>query len=176
MATTKTKPLKLRSSGDDVKSVQLFLKKKMKSKIKVDGKYGPEMEEAVRAFQEKNKLKADGVIGPKTFAMISKQGGEAPGAESGKGDGGPVAAGKGETKLLKDLRQQLDHTRRSVENLLKVMDQADKEVGAARDDSQLVKVDLHRMTKDVTRYTQMLGTSTKGLNDISRKVASSILE
>ncbi len=186
MATARMKPLKLRSSGDDVKRVQAFLKKKLKANIKVDGKFTPETEEAVRAFQERNKLKVDGIIGPKTFAMIGKQGGEAPGDESGDGkrskpggrggDGGSAASGKGETRMLKELKARLDHTRRSAESILKVMDQADKEVASARDDSQLVTVDLHRMNKDVARYCKMLATSTKALDSVAGKIASSVLE
>jgi hypothetical protein len=53
--------LKLKSKGDQVKTLQRFLK------LKDDGEFGPKTESAVKAWQSANGLTADGVVGPKTW-------------------------------------------------------------------------------------------------------------
>ena len=56
------------------------------------------------------------------------------------------------------------------------MNEADKEVAPARDDSDLMTVLVPRMTKDVARNANVLVTSAKALDDVSRKIACSFLE
>lgn len=53
--------LKLGSKGDQVKTLQRFLK------LTDDGDFGPKTESAVKAWQKSNGLKDDGVVGPKTW-------------------------------------------------------------------------------------------------------------
>jgi hypothetical protein len=56
--------LKNGSTGENVKHLQSFLK------LKVDGKFGPNTERSVKAWQKKNGLKDDGIVGPKTWAAM----------------------------------------------------------------------------------------------------------
>ncbi len=56
------------SRGPDVKILQKALQ------IKADGDFGPATEIAVRAFQKANGLIADGRVGPKTWALLLKEG------------------------------------------------------------------------------------------------------
>jgi N-acetylmuramoyl-L-alanine amidase len=60
---------KLGSRGETVKQIQRALAGAGYG-VMVDGIYGSITEEAVRAFQAKNKLKVDGIVGPATFAAL----------------------------------------------------------------------------------------------------------
>jgi N-acetylmuramoyl-L-alanine amidase len=60
---------KLGSRGETVKQIQRALAGAGYG-VMIDGIYGSITEEAVRAFQTKNKLKADGIVGPATFAAL----------------------------------------------------------------------------------------------------------
>lgn len=53
--------LKLGSKGDQVKTLQRFLK------LNDDGDFGPKTETAVKAWQSTNGLTSDGIVGPKTW-------------------------------------------------------------------------------------------------------------
>lgn len=53
-----------------VAELQAFLNKETGTNITVDGKYGSNTVEAVKAFQTRNKLVADGIVGPSTKAVI----------------------------------------------------------------------------------------------------------
>lgn len=53
-----------------VAELQAFLNKEIGGNLTVDGKYGSNTVEAVKAFQNKNKLVADGIVGPSTKAVI----------------------------------------------------------------------------------------------------------
>ena len=64
------------SSGSEGRQVQLL--QAALGGIKVDGVFGPETEEAVRRFQERNGLQVDGVAGPQTTAALRGQGGSGP--------------------------------------------------------------------------------------------------
>merc|ERR1712233_228702 len=55
---------------DDVKKLQLLLKKYGRYKGKIDGWYGPKLAAAVQEFQKDNALKTDSVFGPKTRAAL----------------------------------------------------------------------------------------------------------
>lgn len=67
-----TRPtLRKGSKGHSVKTAQTLLKNKG-YEIIPDGDFGPETEEAVKAFQRANKLVEDGVIGPETWGVLSK--------------------------------------------------------------------------------------------------------
>ena len=37
----------------------------------IDGRFGPDTEKAVKAFQEKYELEADGIVGPKTWERLN---------------------------------------------------------------------------------------------------------
>lgn len=45
---------------------------------KIDGKVGPGTKKAIEEFQKANGLKADGKVGPKTWAILSRQLNQAP--------------------------------------------------------------------------------------------------
>ena len=103
-------------------------------------------------------------------------GGNGAGGGTDKKSGGSIAAGKGETRLLKEYRTQLDATRKASDTLQKILEQATKDASSVKDDSQLVRLDLHRLEKGLQKPLQSLGGSVKSLADINKKVAGSILE
>lgn len=55
---------------DDVLELQTRLKDKGLS-LEVDGRFGPETERAVMAFQKQHGLEVDGIVGPRTWAALS---------------------------------------------------------------------------------------------------------
>lgn len=61
--------MRLGSSGDDVRQLQLTLNAKG-AKLATDGVFGRATEVAVQAFQKRAGLTADGVAGPKTMAAL----------------------------------------------------------------------------------------------------------
>lgn len=71
-------------TGDDVTRMQQALSQLGFYVHQVDGKFGTNTENAVRAFQSKNKLKVDGVAGNQTLTLLYQQTGAlstpAPGA------------------------------------------------------------------------------------------------
>lgn len=58
------------SNGDEVKQIQTKLRDWGYYKGNVDGIYGSQTYEAVKAFQRNNGLTADGIAGPKTLAAL----------------------------------------------------------------------------------------------------------
>ncbi len=69
---TTTEHVVVLSAGSEGRQVQLL--QQALGRIKVDGIFGPETEEAVRAFQASKGLTVDGVFGPQTSAALSGQG------------------------------------------------------------------------------------------------------
>ena len=59
--------MKIGDSGTDVAEVQRMLKKLGYYRNKVDGKFGPRTEQAVRSFQSDKGLPVDGIVGPQTI-------------------------------------------------------------------------------------------------------------
>lgn len=57
-------------SGDDVKNLQRRLKELGFSIASEDGVFGPELDQAVREFQEHAALAMDGVVGPGTYRAV----------------------------------------------------------------------------------------------------------
>lgn len=57
-------------SGEDIKHVQKRLNKVMKSKLDIDGEYGPNTTAEVVRFQAKKKLTPDGIVGRKTAEAL----------------------------------------------------------------------------------------------------------
>ena len=57
-------------SGNDVKSLQLFLRDFIDIAIKPDGKWGPKTTKAVETFQDAFSLKKDGRVGKQTLGII----------------------------------------------------------------------------------------------------------
>jgi|GEM_PF-931511 len=68
-----TKPLKLGSTGAEVKELQQRLKDLGFYKGKIDGGYGASTEKAVKAFQKAHKLKQLGNVGPGTRTLLNKE-------------------------------------------------------------------------------------------------------
>ncbi|GGI75694.1 hypothetical protein GCM10007978_11620 [Shewanella hanedai] len=62
--------LTIKSSGDDVKTIQEMLAEMGFQPGSVDGLYGGKTEVAVIKFQEEQGLYADGVVGPNTWNAI----------------------------------------------------------------------------------------------------------
>lgn len=60
----------LGDNGPGVKQIQQALVKQG-FKVTVDGKFGPQTDKAVRAFQKKVKIKQDGIVGPATWSRLS---------------------------------------------------------------------------------------------------------
>jgi g-D-glutamyl-meso-diaminopimelate peptidase len=64
--------LRVGMSGTDVMEVQATLRKIGYYQGAIDGKFGPQMEQAVQQFQRSFGLSPDGVIGPNTFRMLER--------------------------------------------------------------------------------------------------------
>ncbi|MBM3696746.1 MAG: peptidoglycan-binding protein [Actinobacteria bacterium] len=61
------------AGGSDVEKVQKALASLGVDPGRIDGKFGPKTEAAVKAFQKKSGLKVDGIVGPKTRTAIRAQ-------------------------------------------------------------------------------------------------------
>ncbi|SDO01772.1 N-acetylmuramoyl-L-alanine amidase [Acetanaerobacterium elongatum] len=83
---------KVGSRGDEVTKIQTNLKKWGYYAGNIDGIFGSQTEQAVRAFQKKNGLTVDGIAGPKTL--------EAMGISTGSTSGGSAAASSKDVALL----------------------------------------------------------------------------
>ena len=70
VVTSPSDNVKLGDTGKGVEQIQTALKQ-AGYKVTVDGKFGPQTDTAVRAFQKKSGLTVDGVVGPKTWAKLS---------------------------------------------------------------------------------------------------------
>ena len=68
-------PVTLRrgSSGQLVRELQLALRAKGLTTIKVDGQYGPATEAAVKTYQRASGLVIDGIAGPQTIASLKEK-------------------------------------------------------------------------------------------------------
>jgi putative peptidoglycan binding protein len=97
------KALKTGDRGPDVKDLQKALND-AGMKLKVDGQFGPATDEAVKAFQKKNKLKPDGIAGKDTMQKLST-GGESKGGSSAGGD---AKSGEDNIKGGKDILKSVD--------------------------------------------------------------------
>jgi GH24 family phage-related lysozyme (muramidase) len=72
----RARPLRPGGRGRPVRAVQVYLRRAGLWKgrpAKAIGTYGPELQRAVRAFQQRVGLAADGVVGPKTFAALRRR-------------------------------------------------------------------------------------------------------
>lgn len=72
----RARPLRPGGRGRPVRAVQVYLRRAglwSGRPAKLIGTYGPALERAVRAFQERVGLAADGVVGPKTFAALRRR-------------------------------------------------------------------------------------------------------
>jgi peptidoglycan hydrolase-like protein with peptidoglycan-binding domain len=67
-----TRTLKLKDIGDDVTTLQTYLKKEGYIINSIDGIFGNETKQAVISFQKANILTYDGIVGPKTREVITK--------------------------------------------------------------------------------------------------------
>lgn len=65
------KILKLGSSGQDVKELQILLNSHGFN-LAVDGSFGPATQKAVKEFQLSRKIVSDGIVGPATMAELEK--------------------------------------------------------------------------------------------------------
>jgi len=81
--------LKVGSKGPAVE----YLQKSLGGSLKVDGKFGPGTQKAVKDFQTSKSLKADGIVGPKTWAAIGGGAAPAPAAAPPAGAGAATPAG-----------------------------------------------------------------------------------
>lgn len=61
------------ATGDDVSNVQDELNNSNESGLKVDGKFGPKTQKAVKTYQRQAGLTVDGIVGPKTSASLRRR-------------------------------------------------------------------------------------------------------
>jgi N-acetylmuramoyl-L-alanine amidase len=85
------------SQGDVVRQIQQKLKQWGYFKGNVDGKYGYQTWEAVKAFQSKNGLKADGIAGEQTLGKIGIQ---SPKSNQKQGGGGGTSGSSKDIRLM----------------------------------------------------------------------------
>ncbi|NJL83046.1 MAG: peptidoglycan-binding protein [Chloroflexaceae bacterium] len=64
--------LRLGSEGESVRVIQRFLQALGHYSLGIDGYYGAEMENAVRAFQQQIGMNADGVVDERTWRAIKR--------------------------------------------------------------------------------------------------------
>lgn len=64
--------IKIKSQGEDVKTVQETLKQLGFKPGPIDGDYGGKTEKAVLQFQEEHQLYADGIVGPTTWHVLRR--------------------------------------------------------------------------------------------------------
>lgn len=88
---------KFGSSGEEVRQIQSKLKSWGFYSGSIDGVYGSQTVEAVKAFQKKNGLTADGVAGEKTLSTLGIQ------SSNGSSGGGTVTANNSNLNLLSKL-------------------------------------------------------------------------
>lgn len=88
---------KFGSSGEEVRQIQSKLKSWGFYSGSIDGVYGSQTVEAVKAFQKKNGLTADGVAGEKTLSALGIQ------SSNGSSGGGTVTANNSNLNLLSKL-------------------------------------------------------------------------
>src|SRR5215471_3733389 len=63
--------LQIGSTGPAVRRLQiLFVMTKLLEYTDIDGNFGPQTQDAVKAFQESSNLTADGVVGPATWNAL----------------------------------------------------------------------------------------------------------
>lgn len=60
------------ASGDTVKDLQRLLNGQTSHRLKVDGKFGPLTDRAVRDFQRANGLRVDGIVGRETWTALTR--------------------------------------------------------------------------------------------------------
>lgn len=65
--------LKIKSQGEDVKTVQEILKQLGYNPGPIDGWFGEKTETAVVRFQEENNLYSDGIVGPVTWRALQRE-------------------------------------------------------------------------------------------------------
>ena len=80
--------LKSGSSGTDVSNLQTLL-----GGLTVDGKFGPQTQAAVIAFQKANGLTPDGIVGPNTVAMLNAKNGTGSSSNLTAPSAGGVSSG-----------------------------------------------------------------------------------
>ncbi len=68
-AATKARPIGRGHQGESVQQIQQQLRDQGLD-VKVDGKFGPETERAVRAFQQRAGIQVDGLVGPETIGAL----------------------------------------------------------------------------------------------------------
>ena len=78
------------AQGPDVTTLQTLLCDAVE-RVRVDGAFGPETADAVKAFQKANGLTVDGVVGPKTWAALyAATGHDEPAPEAPAAGGEPL--------------------------------------------------------------------------------------
>lgn len=60
------------ATGETVKNLQRLLNGQTSHRLKVDGKFGPATDRAVRDFQRANGLRVDGIVGRNTWTALTK--------------------------------------------------------------------------------------------------------
>lgn len=70
-ASSGTRLMKVGSEGESVRQVQELLRARG-HEIEADGKFGPDTERAVRAFQGSQRIGVDGVVGPETMGRLQR--------------------------------------------------------------------------------------------------------
>ncbi len=160
------KMFKKGASGGIVKDAQKALAKRLKTKIKGDGKFGPATEEHIKAFQKKSRLKADGLLGPKTLAALM------PDTADGKN-----AALKGQTKLLKKIKSDVSNVRKLKAQYDKELAKLEAGIAKASDDAdlgQMMMLQLQATMQKLQKMMQMLSQLMKQQHATTQNIIKNI--
>lgn len=169
--------LKIGSAGDDVKSLQTYLKGIGLYQGKVDGIFGPQTQTAVKQFQSSNGLTSDGIVGPKTIgALQAVQGGQnipqnALATEPTNNTSNPYSTGDPQQdSLLEQLSTYVNdlvnkgYTINPDLNIddstiAKFLDQAQKEINPYY--AQMIEGEKQKLARDLGQTAEQYGNEVK---------------
>lgn len=159
------KVFKKGTSGGMVKDAQKALAKRLKTKIKGDGKFGPATEEHIKAFQKKFRLKTDGLLGPKTMAALM------PAASKPSPE---------QLKAVKKLKAQSAQARKTLISMKKEIDNFDKLISTLESNHDLVSrretmTAFESFDQKSNQLFNILASVLKAIKDMKAGVARNFL-
>src|ERR1700733_3674443 len=94
MANPGQPTISLGATGDAVKRLERALRRTPNPGLTVDGVFGPQLETAVKQFQQGAGLTVDGIVDPATWAALP-DGGPMPTLQEGSAGAGVISGGSG---------------------------------------------------------------------------------
>lgn len=170
------KAVKKGAKGADIKEAQKALKKKLKVDVKIDGQFGPKMEDLIKQAQKKAKIKQTGIMDEKTQAWLGMSKAIAAAAISidsaAEAAGDTLAALAGKTTFLKPLQAQYNQSKKMKAELEKRLAKVATLLTKAADDAQvaqMVVAIIHAEIKVITTILEtMIRTQQEGVKLLTK--------